>query len=72
MNEQRYRVAWPIVDPIERLRGRLPSVRLNQMPHGLLRAVQGDAIVQAIVLKHAFKFQQLGVYGVAVHDCKRR
>jgi hypothetical protein len=74
MNEQRHRFAWPIIDPIERLRGRLPSVRLNHIPQGLLRAVQGDAIVivQAIVLKHAFKFQQLGVYGVAVHDCKRR
>jgi hypothetical protein len=69
MNEQRYRFAWPIFDPVERLRGGMPSVRLKDMPQGLLRTVQGDAIViaQAIVLKHTFKFQQLGEYGVAVH-----
>jgi hypothetical protein len=44
------------------------------MPQGLLRAVQGNAIVvaQTVVLTYAFKFQQLGVYGVAVHDRKRR
>ena len=42
------------------------------MPQGLLRTVQGDAIViaQAIVLKHAFKFHQLGEYRIAVHSMK--
>ena len=42
------------------------------MPQGLLRTVQGDAIViaQAIVLKHAFKFHQLGDYRIAVHGMK--
>jgi hypothetical protein len=47
----------------------VPSVRLKDMPQRLLCAVQGDAIVvaQAIVLKHALKFHQLGEYGVAVH-----
>jgi|HubBroStandDraft_3_1064219.scaffolds.fasta_scaffold225019_1 hypothetical protein len=74
MNKQRRRFAWPIIDPIERLRGRVPSVRLKDVPQGLLRTMQGNAIViaQTVVLKYAFKFQQLGVYGVAVHDCKRR
>jgi hypothetical protein len=69
MNEQRHRFAWPIVDPVERLRGRVPRVRLKDMPQSLPRTVQGNPIViaQAIVLKHAFKFQQLGEYGVAVH-----
>jgi hypothetical protein len=48
----------------------VPSVRLKDMPQGLLCAVQGNPIVvaQAIVLKHAFKFQQLGEYGVAIHS----
>ena len=42
------------------------------MAQGLLRTVQGNAIVvaQAIVLKHAFKFHQLGEYGIAVHGVK--
>ena len=42
------------------------------MPQGLLRTVQGDAIVvaQAIVLKHAFKFHQFSKYGIAVHGMK--
>jgi hypothetical protein len=52
----------------------LPFVGLKDMPQGLLRAVQGNAIVivQTIILKHAFKFQQLGEYGVTVHDPKVR
>ena len=42
------------------------------MAQGLLRTVQGTAIVvaQAIVLKHAFKFHQLGEYGIAVQGMK--
>ena len=39
------------------------------MPQGLLRTVQSDAIIiaQAIILQHAFNFQQFSVDGVAVH-----
>jgi hypothetical protein len=31
MNEQRHRIAWPIVDPVERLRGRMPPARLKHI-----------------------------------------
>ena len=52
----------------------MPSVRFKDMLQGLLRTMQGNAIViaQTVVLKYAFKFQQLGVYGVAIHVYKRR
>jgi hypothetical protein len=47
----------------------VPDVLLNDISQCLLRAVQGEAIViiQTIVLKDAFKFQQLGKDGVAIH-----
>jgi hypothetical protein len=69
MDEKRARFAWPVVDPVERLRGRVPDVRLKDMPQGLLCTLQGDAIVivQPIILHHAFKFHQFGEYGVAIH-----
>jgi hypothetical protein len=54
MSEQPYRFAWPIIDPIERLRGPMRPVRLKDMPERLLRAVQANPIVttQTIILKH--------------------
>jgi hypothetical protein len=58
MNEQRARFTRPIVDPVERLRSRLPAIRLQNVPQGLLRAVHRVSIVvvQTIVLQYNFEF----------------
>jgi hypothetical protein len=55
MQQQRNSFARPVVDPIERLRGLLPRLGVENIAQRLLRAVKRMAIVvvQAIILKQA-------------------
>jgi hypothetical protein len=65
MDQWRSGLNRTIVDLIERLRGRMPCIAVQDVPQGLLRAVQG---VPVLVLKLALDFEQLGFDGVAVHQ----
>jgi hypothetical protein len=69
MQQERSGFAWPVVDPIKCLARRVPGRGVEDMPEGLLRAVQGMpvAVVQPVVLKRALDLEQLGEDGIAVH-----
>ena len=61
-----------IVNPVECLRRLVPRLGVEDIPQGLLSAVQCVAVVvvQPVVLKQALDFKQLGHDRVACH-CRR-
>jgi hypothetical protein len=66
MQQERYDFAWPVVDPVKCPARRVPGRGVEDVPEGLLRAMQGEPVLvfQAIVLKQALDLKQLGADGI--------